>query len=148
MRASSAAIDRVDALLGGIDAAFRALIAHDVPLLMLGTAIHPALDPGVRFLRRQTGLVAEPVDPLPGPLRILVAVGAPDEDASGNAVLDYERELATILDAIDRARQSGNAEVEILEVGHPDQAWRGARRGRTPARRYRRAAVPPPAPRT
>jgi beta-N-acetylhexosaminidase len=26
---------------------FRALIAHDVPLVMLGTAIYPALDPGV-----------------------------------------------------------------------------------------------------
>jgi hypothetical protein len=89
----------------------------------------PALDPGVRFLRRQTGLESAPVDPLPGPMRILVAVGAPDEDASGNAVLDYERELSTILDAIDHARRYGNAEVKILEVGHPDQIHRavGAR---------------------
>jgi tetratricopeptide (TPR) repeat protein len=81
----------------------------------------PALDPGVRFLRRQIGLGVEPVDPLPPPLRILVAVGAPDADSSQNAVLDYERELSTILDAIDRARQYGNAEVKILEVGHPEQ---------------------------
>ena len=84
----------------------------------------PALDPGVRFLRRQIGVTAEPVDPLPGPLRILVAVGAPDEGSSAGAVLDYERELSTILDAIDRARESGNAEVKILEVGHPDQIRR------------------------
>lgn len=84
----------------------------------------PALEPGVQVLRRQIGLAREPVEPLPGPLRILVTVGAPDEGATGNAVLDYERELQTILDAIDHARQYGNAEVKILEVGHPDQIRR------------------------
>ena len=81
----------------------------------------PALEPGVLMQRRPMGVASDPVDPLPGPLRILVALGAPDEDSTGNAVLDYERELSTILDAIDRARQYGNAEVKILEVGHPDQ---------------------------
>jgi hypothetical protein len=79
-----------------------------------------ALEPGVRVLRRHTGARGQAVPPLAGPLRILVAVGAPDEGRSRNAVLDYERELQTILDAIDRARQVDNAEVKILEVGHPE----------------------------
>lgn len=84
----------------------------------------PALDPGVRFLRRRIGLQSEAVDPLPGPLRILVAVGAPDEGTTANTVLDYERELSTLLDVVDRARENGNAEVKILEVGDPEQIRR------------------------
>jgi len=61
---------------------------------------------------------------LPAPLRILVAIGAPDEDTTSGTVLDYERELQTILDAVDQARRYGNAEVKILEVGQPDQIRR------------------------
>jgi tetratricopeptide (TPR) repeat protein len=82
----------------------------------------PALEPGVRVLRRHLGTrVAQGAGPLPGPLRILVAVGAPDEDKTKNTVLDLELELQTILDAVDTARRYGNAEVDILEVGNPDQ---------------------------
>lgn len=80
-----------------------------------------ALEPGVQVLRYQTGLEGTGIEPQAGPLRILVAVGAPDETATANQMLDYERELQTILDAIDHARRYGNAEVKILEVGHPEQ---------------------------
>jgi tetratricopeptide (TPR) repeat protein len=81
----------------------------------------PALEPGVRMLRRLLGARAGAAGALPGPLRILVAVGAPDEGKTPNIVLDVEAELQTILDAVDAARSYGNAEVKILEVGHPDQ---------------------------
>ncbi len=81
----------------------------------------PALEPGVRMLRRLLGARAGAAGPLPGPLRILVAVGAPDEGKTRNVVLDVEAELQTILDAVDAARVYGNAEVKILEVGNPDQ---------------------------
>ncbi|HYO14485.1 MAG TPA: CHAT domain-containing protein [Thermoanaerobaculia bacterium] len=81
----------------------------------------PVLEPGVRILRRHLGARAGAAAPLPGPLRILVAIGAPDEGKTKNTVLDIESELQTILDAVDKARQYGNAEVDILEVGHPDQ---------------------------
>jgi len=81
----------------------------------------PALEPSVRLLRRHLGAAAHPADPLPGPLRLLVAVAAPDEGKTKGAVLDGEAELQTILDALDQARSYGNAEVEILEVAHPDQ---------------------------
>ncbi len=40
IRLSDAQLRRVDLL------PFRAMVAHDVPLVMLGTAIYPALDPG------------------------------------------------------------------------------------------------------
>jgi hypothetical protein len=39
-------------------------------------------------------------------------------------VLDYEAELQTIFDAVDRARRKGPVEVQILEVGHPDEIQR------------------------
>src|SRR5689334_19021740 len=81
----------------------------------------PALEPGVRVLRRHLKARAGTASPLPGPLRILVAVGAPDEGQTENTVLDMELELQTILDAVDAARTYGDAEVTILEVGNPGQ---------------------------
>ena len=83
-----------------------------------------SLQPGVRLLQRCGEVPPRSFAPLSGPLRILVAIGAPDEGLSANPVLDYERELQTILDAIDHARRFGNAEVRILEVGHPDEIRR------------------------
>ena len=65
-----------------------------------------------------------PVAPLAGPLRLLIAVGAPDEGQTTSVVLDHERELQTILDADDQARHYGQAEVNILEVAHPSQIER------------------------
>jgi CHAT domain-containing protein len=49
-----------------------------------------------------------------------VAVGAPDEDSTSAAVLDQERELQNILDAVEPAQRQENTEVRILEVGHPE----------------------------
>jgi tetratricopeptide (TPR) repeat protein len=82
----------------------------------------PALEPGVRVLRRYTEAKARAIEPRPGPLRILVAIGAPDEGKTKSTVLDIEAELQTILDAVDEARRTGGgAEAEILEVGNPEQ---------------------------
>ncbi|MCP4689057.1 MAG: CHAT domain-containing protein, partial [Desulfobacterales bacterium] len=61
------------------------------------------------------------MEPLAGPLRILAAVGAPDEEVAGGAVLDHEAEVQTILDAIAEARMYGSAGATILEVGHHEE---------------------------
>ena len=61
-------------------------------------------------------------------LKVLVAVGAPDEGASGSAVLDYERELQNILNAVEPLSRYENAEVRILEVGHPEEIARAIER--------------------
>jgi len=81
----------------------------------------PALEAGVRVLRRVEGAPARFSGPFPGPLKILVAVGAPDEGKTRGTVLDMESELQTILDAVEQARRYGNAYVRILEVGSPEE---------------------------
>jgi CHAT domain/TIR domain len=81
----------------------------------------PALESGVRMARRLAGLNAKAPDPQPGPLKVLVAVGAPDEGKTANVVLDMERELQSILDAVEDARKYGNAYVRILDVGSLDE---------------------------
>ncbi|WP_239395909.1 CHAT domain-containing protein, partial [Frankia sp. CiP3] len=78
--------------------------------------------PGVRLARRVAGLsrqgmpsrVATP--PLPGPLKILVAVAAPDETRTRNAPLDVEAEMQAIIDAVQPVAGTGAAQVTILEV--------------------------------
>lgn len=100
-----------DAVLLGLP--FEALRLSDGRLLAIQTA--------VVMLRRPLGLAASETPPLAGPLKILVAVGAPDEQLTGSAVLDQERELQMILDAVEPAQRHENVEVRILEVGHPDQ---------------------------
>ena len=100
-----------DPLLLGLP--FEALRLPDDRLL----ATHPS----VVLFRRPAGLVADENRPLlAGPLKILVAVGAPDEEHSGAAVLDQERELQNILDAVAIAQRHENVAVRILEVGHPE----------------------------
>ena len=87
----------------------------------------PALQAGLRMLRRYTP--AKGVQqPQAGPLKILVAVGAPDEDKTASVVLDPERELQTILDAVERARRDGAVHVRILEVGSLDEIRKELRR--------------------
>ena len=76
--------------------------------------------PAVVTLRRQAGLCPKPQSPLAGPIKVLVAVGAPDEGNTRSAVLDYERELQNILDAVEVAQRRENVQVRILEVGHPE----------------------------
>ena len=50
-----------------------------------------------------------------------MAVGAPDEGRTRNGVLNMERELQAILDAVKDARTLGNAYVRIFDVGSLDQ---------------------------
>ena len=93
----------------------------------------PALEPGMRILRQYTARANPAAPPLAGPLRLLVAAAAPDEGQTRSSVLDRERELQTILDAVDRARQYGQygrAEVTILEVAHPGEIRRALARQR------------------
>jgi len=80
-----------------------------------------ALQPSVVMLRRPTEVSAGDGEPLAGPLKVLVAVGAPDEGNTSSVVLDQERELQNILDAVTVAQRHENFEVRILEVGHPEQ---------------------------
>jgi len=80
-----------------------------------------ALQPGVSLRRRVLGAPGSVWEAQASPLKILVAVGAPDEGKTPNTVLDVERELQHILDAVEPRAQQGNAEVRFLEVGHPDQ---------------------------
>ena len=87
----------------------------------------PALQAGLRMLRRYTPAKGEQ-KPQAGPLKILVAVGAPDEGKTGSVVLDPERELQTILDAVERARRDGDVHVRILEVGSLDEIRKELRR--------------------
>jgi hypothetical protein len=76
--------------------------------------------PSVVSLRRPIGIASNSQSPLAGPIKVLVAVGAPDEGNTGSAVLDYECELQNILDAVEVAQRHENVEVRILEVGHPN----------------------------
>ncbi|MDT9687353.1 tetratricopeptide repeat protein [Streptomyces sp. P9(2023)] len=79
-----------------------------------GRAVPLALDPGVDLYRttRRTGGPAPAATG--GPLRIVAAVAAPD-DSSGQ-LLDYEREWARILDAVEPGRRTGHR-VRVLEWG-------------------------------
>ncbi|WP_330232606.1 CHAT domain-containing protein [Nocardia sp. NBC_00508] len=67
------------------------------------------LHPLITVYRR---VPAPPVRNLPAPLRILVAIAAPDEGSG--PVLDYERELRNVLSAVRGARHR-DAEVRIVE---------------------------------
>jgi hypothetical protein len=58
------------------------------------------------------------VPPAPGPLKILVAVGAPDEHKTPQARLDIEAEMGSILDAVAPAVRDERAQVRILEVAN------------------------------
>jgi len=53
---------------------------------------------------------------LPGPLRIVVAIAAPE---GGGAVLDYERELRNVLAAVRAARQDA-ADVRVVPFATPE----------------------------
>ena len=66
-----------------------------------------ALHPLVSLYRRTEAAV---VRRLPGPVRIVVAIAAPD---TGGAVLDYERELRNVLAAVRAARQDA-ADVRVV----------------------------------
>ena len=54
--------------------------------------------------------------PVPGPLKILAAVAAPDETATRNAPLNVEREMGAVLGAVSGVVAATQAQVRILEV--------------------------------
>lgn len=87
-----------------------------------------ATQPATVFWRRPRNVPEADWRTLPGPLKVLVAVGAPDEEFTAAAVLDQERELQCILDAIEPAQRLENVEVRILEVGHPKSIAQAVRR--------------------
>lgn len=70
--------------------------------------------PGVAIRRRVRGLERGATASLPGPLKVLVAVAAPEETATSSSPLDVEAEMQAILDATASVDASG--EVRILEV--------------------------------
>jgi len=79
-----------------------------------------ALQPAVLTLRRPlTPPKHPPHAPLAGPLKILLAVAAPDAASGGGPLLDYEQETQNVLDAVRDAQTLENCEVRILELGHP-----------------------------
>ena len=82
-------------------------------------ALHPLVS-----LFRKTDAAAARV--LPGPLRIVVAIAAPD--SGGGAVLDYEEELRNVLAAVRAARQDA-ADVRVVPFATPaairDELGRG-----------------------
>ncbi|HEY3739758.1 MAG TPA: TIR domain-containing protein, partial [Bryobacteraceae bacterium] len=104
-----------------IEASDAELLALPFEALRLRNDNLLATRPTVVMLRRPAGLAShsETRVPLPGPLKVLVAVAAPDEGNSDGAVLDQERELQNILNAVDKAHDQGSIDVRILEVGHP-----------------------------
>ncbi|MDN3296083.1 tetratricopeptide repeat protein [Streptomyces ficellus] len=79
-----------------------------------GRAVPLALDPVVD-LYRTTARARRPASaPAGGPLRIVAAVAAPDDSAG--ELLDHERELGRILDAVEPGRKTG-LRVRVLEWG-------------------------------
>ncbi|WP_239341217.1 tetratricopeptide repeat protein, partial [Frankia sp. CiP3] len=85
-------------------------------LVVPGMAHPLVLHPQVRLYRAVPGLGPTPLPTIPGPLRILAAVASP-ERGTGLDLLDYEQELAKILDAVEVARQAGRAYVEVVTWG-------------------------------
>ena len=60
-------------------------------------------------------------EPLAGPFKVLVAVAAPDRGGGEAVLLDHEREVALILEALEPLRRIQSAQVRLLDVGHPEQ---------------------------
>jgi tetratricopeptide (TPR) repeat protein len=79
-----------------------------------------ALHPRVALFRQVGTEGAAPAVSIPGPLRILVAIGSPEAQNRRGELLDMEAETARILDATDAAQRSGRAFVRILECGGVD----------------------------
>lgn len=124
-----------DELLAGLDAAVTVLdvqvaAAPALAALPFEAALTPAgrtpvLLPGVRMRRCVTGRLPDQVPPAqvppaPGPLKILVAVGAPDEGKTRQARLEIEAEMGRILDSVTAAVRDERAQVRFLEVANAD----------------------------
>ena len=78
--------------------------------------------PGVRMLRRIAGVDRAATAPLPGPLKILAAVAAPDETRTQSPPLDVEAEMQAVVDAVGAVQQHRDGQVQlILEVAGVEQ---------------------------
>jgi tetratricopeptide (TPR) repeat protein len=83
-----------------------------------------ALLGGVTVSRRlHAAPLAAPVS-VPGPLKVLAAVAAPDESRTPNPPLDVEAEMQAVLDAVAPVSDDPAAQVRILEVASLDQIRR------------------------
>ncbi|CAN0475778.1 unnamed protein product, partial [Phaeothamnion confervicola] len=86
-------------------------------LLRLADGRLLATIPGARMRRRLGDATRQATPPLAGPLKILVAVGAPEETLTASAPLDIEAEMQAILDAVAEVEARSEAQIKILEVG-------------------------------
>jgi tetratricopeptide (TPR) repeat protein len=77
--------------------------------------------PGVRIRRRSRRAPGGTCPPAAGPLKVLVAVAAPEESRTVNPPLDVEAEMQAILDAVVGVEGSGRAQVTFLEVASLQQ---------------------------
>ena len=125
--ALSAALEEARAAGQALDLLFDiaddGLLALPLEAARLPDGRAPALLAGVHVMRRlagQAGATAA-ATPLAGPLRILAAVAAPDENQTRSTPLDRERELQTLMDVVELAGQRDGARVTVLEVAHPHQ---------------------------
>jgi hypothetical protein len=71
-----------------IETADAELVSIPFEAASLLNGVVPAVQPGVTMCRPLAGCSTAVPKPWPGPLKILVAVGAPDEDKTGNTVLE------------------------------------------------------------
>ncbi|MEV4627362.1 CHAT domain-containing protein [Micromonospora sp. NPDC049523] len=99
--------------------------AHELPfeLIRLTDQRVLATIEGVRLTRTVAGVAAVAQPPTPGPLKILVAVGAPEH--TENPPLDIEAEMQAIVGMVGGL---GRAEVTILEVAGPQEIADALRR--------------------
>ncbi|MET7396587.1 CHAT domain-containing protein, partial [Dactylosporangium sp. NPDC005572] len=99
--------------------------AHELPfeLIRLTDQRVLAAVEGVRFTRAVAGVETAVQPPAPGPLKILVAVGAPEH--TENVALDVEAEMQAIMSVVDGLRR---VEVTILEVAGPQEIAGALRR--------------------
>ncbi|WP_149262445.1 CHAT domain-containing protein, partial [Actinomadura sp. K4S16] len=94
----------------------------DLPVELVRLAGAPLVTmSAVRVRRRVPGAGGAVVGPLPGPLKILVAVSAPDEGSTRSAPLDVEAEMQAVLDAVADAHEQHGAQVRVLEVASSQQ---------------------------
>ena len=123
LRGSLQAVSASEAVELCFEASDSTLLALPFEAARLDGAV-PALRAGVTVRRIVAGAETLPGRAAASPLKVLVAVGAPDQGRSANVGLDLERELQGILDAVSLAARDGNAEVRFLEVGHPAEIGR------------------------
>jgi tetratricopeptide (TPR) repeat protein len=76
-----------------------------------------ALHPNVELYRTVPDLGTATAIAVPRPLRVLVAIGSPEEQNPRGELLDMEAELRRILDAVELARRHSRAHIRILNRG-------------------------------